>query len=101
MRRMAPICLWSLWHSQANESALAHYPGSERCDSSTPADAAGLLWTAMHAEDPVIFSLPSICFGPSTEYTSQYRAVSAGQSAEGARGSESLGGMGNTIEKSL
>jgi len=45
----------SLWHSQANESAFAHYPGLNVVIPSTPADAAGLLWTAMHAEDPVIF----------------------------------------------
>src|SRR6266480_3427636 len=38
----------SLWHSQANESALAHYPGLSVVIPSTPADAAGLLWTAMH-----------------------------------------------------
>src|SRR5205085_677963 len=48
----------SLWHSQANESALAHYPGLNVVIPSTPADAAGLLWTSMHAEDPVIFLVP-------------------------------------------
>ena len=48
----------SLWHSQANESALAHYPGLSVVIPSTPEDAAGLLWTAMHAEDPVIFLIP-------------------------------------------
>ena len=48
----------SLWHSQANESALAHYPGLNVLIPSTPADAAGLLWTAMHSDDPVIFLIP-------------------------------------------
>lgn len=48
----------SLWHSQANESAFAHLPGIRVVVPSTPEDAAGLLWTAMHAEDPVVVLLP-------------------------------------------
>src|SRR6185503_10581150 len=48
----------SLWHSQANESALSHYPGILVVVPSTPEDAAGLLWTAMHCEDPVLFLIP-------------------------------------------
>src|SRR5713101_7162940 len=40
----------SLWHSQANEGVLAHYPGLSVVIPSTPEDAAGLLWTAMHDE---------------------------------------------------
>ncbi|MEO6875660.1 MAG: thiamine pyrophosphate-dependent enzyme [Opitutaceae bacterium] len=48
----------SLWHSQANESAMAHFPGLKVVIPSTPEDAAGLLWTAMHSEDPVIFLAP-------------------------------------------
>jgi len=32
----------SLWHSQANEAALAHYPGLSVVIPSTPEDAAGL-----------------------------------------------------------
>ncbi|PYL72143.1 MAG: 2-oxoisovalerate dehydrogenase, partial [Verrucomicrobia bacterium] len=39
----------SLWHSQANESVLAHYPGLSVVIPSTPEDAAGLLWTAMQS----------------------------------------------------
>src|SRR6266446_1453744 len=52
----------SLWHSQANESALAHYPGLSVVIPSTPEDAAGLLWTAMHGEDPIIFLIPKHMF---------------------------------------
>jgi 2-oxoisovalerate dehydrogenase E1 component len=46
------------WHSQANEAAFAHLPGLRVVVPSTPADAAGLLWTAMQGNDPVIFLLP-------------------------------------------
>ena len=46
------------WHSQANEAAFAHLPGLRVVVPSTPADAAGLLWTAMQGNDPVIVLLP-------------------------------------------
>lgn len=48
----------SLWHSQANESAFAHIPGLRVVVPATPEDAAGLVWTAMQAEDPTIVLLP-------------------------------------------
>ncbi len=48
----------SLWHSQSNEALFAHIPGLRVVMPSTPEDAAGLMWTAMHAEDPTIFLVP-------------------------------------------
>src|SRR6266487_549072 len=69
----------SLWHSQANESALAHYPGLTIVIPSTPADAAGLLWTAMHAEDPVIFLVAKHLLWAEHEYTEPIRAVPLGE----------------------
>lgn len=48
----------SIWHSQTNEAALAHYPGIRVVMPSTPEDAAGLFWTASKAEDPTIILLP-------------------------------------------
>ncbi|HEY6131078.1 MAG TPA: thiamine pyrophosphate-dependent enzyme [Halioglobus sp.] len=48
----------SLWHSQANESMLAHIPGLRIVVPSTPEDAAALMWTAMHCDDPTIFLIP-------------------------------------------
>jgi 2-oxoisovalerate dehydrogenase E1 component len=52
----------SLWHSQANESYLAHTPGLKVAIPSTPADAAGLAWTAMHGEDPHFLLIPKHIF---------------------------------------
>ena len=52
----------SLWHSQANESMLAHIPGIRVVIPSTPEDAAGLMWTAMHADDPTLFLVPKHLF---------------------------------------
>lgn len=48
----------SIWHSQANESMFAHFPGMRVVVPSTPEDAAALMWTAMHADDPTIFLIP-------------------------------------------
>ncbi len=48
----------SLWHSQANESMFVHLPGMRVVVPSTPEDAAALMWTAMHADDPTIFLIP-------------------------------------------
>ena len=47
-----------LWHSQANESLFAHVPGLRVVVPSTPEDAAGLLWTAMHGDDPTFVLVP-------------------------------------------
>ncbi|MGZ5545499.1 MAG: thiamine pyrophosphate-dependent enzyme, partial [Limisphaerales bacterium] len=92
----------SLWHSQANESALAHYPGLNVVIPSTPADAAGLLWTAMHAEDPVIFLVAKHLLWAEHEYTKPIRAVPLGKARNVHDGTDvTLVAWGNTIEKSL
>src|SRR5437870_215741 len=90
----------SLWHSQANESALAHYPGLNIVIPSTPADAAGLLWTAMHCEDPVIFLIPKHLLWAEHEYAEPIRAVPFGQARKRTDGSDvTLVAWGNTTEK--
>src|SRR5436189_414242 len=92
----------SLWHSQANESALAHYPGLTVVIPSTPEDAAGLLWTAMHAEDPVLFLIPKHMFWAERESKEPVRAVPFGQARKLRDGSDvTLVAWGNTVEKSL
>src|SRR5438034_1352404 len=92
----------SLWHSQANESALAHYPGLNVVIPSTPADAAGLLWTAMQGEDPVMFLIPKHLLWAEHEYAEPIRAVPLGRARQCASGSDvTVVAWGNTIEKSL
>ncbi|HUE62627.1 MAG TPA: thiamine pyrophosphate-dependent enzyme [Chthoniobacterales bacterium] len=92
----------SLWHSQANESTLAHYPGLTVVIPSTPEDAAGLLWTAMHAEDPVLFLIPKHMFWAERESKGPVRAVPFGQARKFWDGSDvTLVAWGNTVEKSL
>jgi 2-oxoisovalerate dehydrogenase E1 component len=52
----------SLWHSQSNEGALAHVPGLRVAVPSTPQDAAGLLWSAIHGDDPTFVLVPKHIF---------------------------------------
>src|SRR5437764_13918264 len=92
----------SLWHSQANEAALAHYPGLSVVIPSTPEDAAGLLWTAMHCEDPVIFLIPKHMFWAERETTEAVRPIPLGKGRERTHGSDvTLIAWGNTVEKAL
>lgn len=92
----------SLWHSQANESVFAHYPGLTVVVPSTPEDAAGLLWTAMHSDDPVLFLIPKHMFWAERESTEAIRAIPLGQARKDRDGRDlTLIGWGNTVEKSL
>jgi 2-oxoisovalerate dehydrogenase E1 component len=92
----------SLWHSQANEAALAHYPGINVAIPSTPEDAAGLLWTAMHCEDPTFVLIPKHLLWAEHESAEPVRAVPLGVARKRASGSEvTLVAWGNTVEKSL
>src|SRR5436189_5468006 len=92
----------SLWHSQANEGALAHYPGINVVIPSTPEDAAGLLWTAMHCQDPTIVLIPKHLLWAEHEAKEPIRAVPLGQARKRNSGSDvTLVAWGNTIEKSL
>ncbi|HSP44742.1 MAG TPA: 2-oxo acid dehydrogenase subunit E2, partial [Chthoniobacterales bacterium] len=92
----------SLWHSQANEAALAHYPGINVAIPSTPEDAAGLLWTAMHCEDPTFILVPKHLLWAEHESTEPVTAVPLGVARKRNTGSDvTLVAWGNTVEKSL
>ncbi len=92
----------SLWHSQANEAALAHYPGINVAIPSTPEDAAGLMWTAMHCEDPTFVLIPKHLLWAEHESKEPVRAVPLGVARKRNAGSDvTLVAWGNTVEKSL
>ena len=48
----------ALYHSQSIEAFYAHVPGLKVVVPSTPADAKGLLWSAVEDPDPVLFLEP-------------------------------------------
>jgi 2-oxoisovalerate dehydrogenase E1 component len=91
----------SLWHSQANEAAIVHYPGLNVVIPSTPEDAAGLLWTAMHAEDPTLVLIPKHMLWVEREVKQAIRAVPIGHARRFTEGTDlTLVAWGNTVEKS-
>jgi 2-oxoisovalerate dehydrogenase E1 component len=92
----------ALWHSQANEAAIAHYPGLNVVIPSTPEDAAGLLWSAMHAEDPTIVLIPKHMLWAEREVSQPIAAVPIGHARRIIEGTDvTIVAWGNTVEKSL
>lgn len=72
----------SLYHSQSIEAFYAHVPGLKVVVPSTPADAKGLLWSAIEDPDPVMVLEPKKLYrlakGP---YPSGPHRVPIGQAA--------------------
>lgn len=52
----------SLWHSMSGEAYLTHTTGLRVAIPSTPEDAAGLFWTAIHGDDPTFILVPKHIF---------------------------------------
>ena len=74
-------------HSQSLEAWFAHLPGVVVVTPATPADAAGLLVTAIRSDDPVLFFDPKDLFGiggaASPSRSSRSPSASRGASREG------------------
>ncbi len=51
-----------MWHSMSGEGYLTHTPGLRIAMPSTPEDAAGLFWTAIHGDDPTFILVPKHIF---------------------------------------
>ncbi len=92
----------SLWHSQANEAAFAHVPGLRVVVPSTPEDAAGLTWTALHADDPVVILLPKHLMRQPMMLPDTLQPVPLGKARLRREGSDvTLVAWGNGIELAL
>lgn len=90
-----------IWHSQANESVFAHFPGINIVIPSTPEDAAGLLWTAMHTEDITLVLLPKHMLWAERTVTSPVVSLPLGTARRCLEGDDlTLVAWGNTLEKS-
>ncbi|MCH8273507.1 MAG: 2-oxoisovalerate dehydrogenase [Armatimonadetes bacterium] len=90
----------SIWHSQANESCIAHYPGIRVVIPSTPEDAAGLMWTAMHADDPTVVLIPKHLFRMQMDVPKEIEPVPFGKAAIRREGSDvTLVTWGNCTEQ--
>lgn len=88
----------SLWHSQANESMVAHNPGIRLAIPSTPEDAAGLFWSAMNGDDPAFILIPKHIFRKRVD-VSFVEPVPFGKARIVREGSDvTLVTYGNTIE---
>ena len=91
----------SLWHSQANESVFAHFPGINIVIPSTPEDAAGLLWTAMHGEDMTLFLVPKHMLWAERQVSEPIAAIPFGSARRLTEGHDvTVVAWGNTVEKS-
>lgn len=89
----------ALWHSQSNESALAHFPGLQIAIPSTPEDAAGLFWTAMHANSPSIVLIPKHLMWHPREVTQRPQPIPFGKARICREGSQlTLVAWGNCVE---
>lgn len=92
----------SLWHSQANESVFAHFPGLRVVVPSTPEDATALMWTSMHANDPTIFLIPKHLFRQQMDVAAEVPAVGFGEARIRREGDDvTLVTWGNCIEQAF
>lgn len=75
-------------HSQALESIFAHFPGLKVVSTADPADAYGLLKTAIRDPDPVIFMESELSYGVKGEVPDEEYLIPFGKAAIKRPGSD-------------
>jgi 2-oxoisovalerate dehydrogenase E1 component len=86
------------WHSQSNDGWWVHTPGIHVAIPSTPADAAGLFWTAFHSDDPTLI-LISKHLMRLRQQVAECRAVPFGEAAIRRQGEDcTVVSWGNCLE---
>ncbi|MGI8922977.1 MAG: alpha-ketoacid dehydrogenase subunit alpha/beta [Fimbriimonadales bacterium] len=92
----------SLWHSQANEASVAHFPGLRVMIPSNPQDAAAMMWTAMKADDPTVFLIPKHLFRMQMDVPENVPAVGFGEAAIQRAGDDvTVVAWGNCTEQAM
>src|SRR3972149_2648247 len=76
----------SAQHSQSLEALYAHFPGLWVVAPATPADARGLLLTALRGKDPVVFLENAALYGAKGEVQDGAAAIPFGQAEIMRRG---------------
>lgn len=75
-------------HSMALESIYAHYPGLKVVSTSTPADAYGLLKTAIRDDNPVLFMESELAYGTKGEVPDEEYLIPLGKADWKRRGDD-------------
>ena len=89
----------SIWHSESNEGMWAHIHGLNIVIPSTPEDAAGLLWSAIHGNDPTLFLLPKHIFRKRALLPAEAQPIPLGKAVVRKPGRDvTLVTFGNCIE---
>jgi pyruvate dehydrogenase E1 component beta subunit len=89
-------------HSHTPESIAAYHPGIKVVVPSTPADAKGLLKSAIRDNDPVIFLENTLLYGESGEVPDGEHLVPLGSAKVMREGTDiSIIGHGRTIQMAL
>lgn len=89
----------ALWHSQSNEGAFAHFPGLKIAIPSSPEDAAGLFWTAMHGNSPCLILVPKHLLWVPRQLDGPIQPVPFGKAVVRCHGEDlTIVAWGNTTE---
>jgi pyruvate dehydrogenase E1 component beta subunit len=92
----------SAQHSQSFESFYAHFPGLHVVTPATPADAKGMLKTAIRGKDPVMFLESAALYGMKGEVPDEDYTIPFGQARVAREGSDvTIVSYGRMLQLSL